>query len=275
MRFAWERRGPVSNIYLSAIIFLIIVAHRAGAWPTWKIHLKAPTTPSQRRPRGRPRNDESPASVEVIFETALKAFATYGYDGVSLRTLGRELGGSHNLLTGRFGSKEALWYATVDWAFQPLVLRLATAFDPTVSDPVEQLRITMRTFLLYSAQRPELLGLMSIEGRQDTDRLSYVYNSYVQPALEPVARLLDHLADTGRIRRVPLRTFFFLLVHGAAAPFTLAPLARHFDTADPLAPAHVESHADLAADLLIRALETDRGAHGGDQGSAKGKRRRG
>ena len=255
--------------------FVIVPAHRASAWSTWRVHLKTTTTPSQRRPRGRPRTDESPASLEVIFAAALKAFATHGYDGVSLRTLNRELGGSHNLLSGRFGSKEALWYATVDWAFQPLVLRLATAFDPTVSDPVEQLRITMRAFLVYSAQRPELLGLMSIEGRQDTDRLSYVYNSYVQPALEPVARLLDHLADTGRIRRVPLRTFFFLLVHGAAAPFTLAPLARHFDTADPLAPAHVESHADLAADLLIRALETDRGAHGGDQGSAKGKRRRG
>jgi AcrR family transcriptional regulator len=181
----------------------------------------------------------------------------------------------HNLLTGRFGSKEALWYATVDWAFQPLVLRLATAFDPTVSDPVEQLRITIRAFLLYSAQRPELLGLMSIEGRQDTDRLSYVYNTYVQPALQPVGRLLDHLADIGRIRRVPLRTFFFLLVHGAAAPFTLAPLARHFDTADPLAAAHVESHADLAADLLIRALEIDGAAHAGDQGTADGKRRRG
>jgi AcrR family transcriptional regulator len=237
--------------------------------------LKTTTKPSQGRPRGRPRNDESPASLEVIFEAALQAFATHGYDGVSLRTLNRELGGSHNLLSGRFGSKEALWYATVDWAFEPLVLRLATAFDPTVSDPVEQLRITMRAFLLYSAQRPELLGLMSIEGRQDTDRLSYVYNTYVHPALEPVERLLDHLADIGRIRRIPLRTFFFLLTHGAAAPFTLAPLARHFDTADPLAPARVESHADLAADLIIRALEIDSAAHGGDQGSANGKRRRG
>jgi AcrR family transcriptional regulator len=237
--------------------------------------LKTTTTPSQGRPRGRPRNDESPASLEVIFEAALEAFATHGYDGVSLRTLNRELGGSHNLLSGRFGSKEALWYATVDWAFEPLVLRLATAFDPTVSDPVEQLRITMRAFLLYSAQRPELLGLMSIEGRQDTDRLSYVYTNYVQPALEPVERLLDHLTDIGRIRRIPLRTFFFLLTHGAAAPFTLAPLARHFDTADPLAPARVESHADLAADLIIRALEIDSTAHGGDQGSTNGKRRRG
>jgi TetR/AcrR family transcriptional regulator len=119
-----------------------------------------------------------------------------------LRTLNRELGVSHNALNGRFGSKEALWYATVDWAFQPLVLRLATAFDPTVIDPLDQLRISMRTFLEYSAERPELLGLMNIEGRQDTERLAYVYNTYIQPALAPLKRLLDHLVVTGRTRPI-------------------------------------------------------------------------
>jgi AcrR family transcriptional regulator len=185
---------------------------------------------------------------------ALRAFATVGYDGVVLRTL--KLGGSHNLLNGRFGSKEALWYATVDWAFQPLVTRLATAFEPTLTDPLDQLRITIRTFLLYSAERPELLGLMNIEGRQGTERLAYLYNTYIGPALEPVHRLLDHLADCGRTRRVSLRTFTFLLAHGAAAPFTLGPLARHFDAADPLDPAEIEAHADLAADLLSRPGKT-------------------
>ena len=105
---------------------------------------------------------------------ALRAFATLGYDGVVLRSLNRELGVSHSMLTARFGSKEALWYATVDWAWQPLVMRLATAFDPTLTDPLEQLRLTMRTFLLHSAQRPELLGLMNIEGRQDSERLAYL-----------------------------------------------------------------------------------------------------
>jgi AcrR family transcriptional regulator len=217
--------------------------------------LTSTSTASQRRPPGRPRTEESPASLEQIFGVALRAFATLGYDGVVLRTLNRELGGSHNLLNGRFGSKEALWYATVDWAFQPLVMRLATAFDPTLTDPLDQLRIMMRTFLLYSAERPELLGLMNIEGRQDTERLAYLYNTYIAPSLEPVNRLLEHLADCGRTRPVTLRTFHFLLAHGAAAPFTLGPLARHFDDADPLDPAEIEAHADLAADLLIQALE--------------------
>jgi AcrR family transcriptional regulator len=130
--------------------------------------------PSHRRPPGRPRGDDAPASLEDILALALRAFAAYGYDGVSLRTLSHELGASHNLLNGRFGSKERLWYATIDWAFQPLAVRLATAFDPTLTDPLDQLRITIRTFLTHCAEHPELRGLMNIEGRQDTDRLAYI-----------------------------------------------------------------------------------------------------
>ena len=48
---------------------------------------------------------------------ALRAFATHGYDGVSVNALSRELGVSHNLLHQRFGSKLALWHAAVDWGF--------------------------------------------------------------------------------------------------------------------------------------------------------------
>jgi AcrR family transcriptional regulator len=214
--------------------------------------------PTQRRPPGRPRTEDSPASLDDILGAALRAFATHGYDGVSLRTINRELGVSHNLINGRFGSKEALWCATVDWAFRSLVHGLASALDPTMSDPLDQLRLTVRTFMVHSAGHPELLGLMNIEGRQNTERLAYIYNTYIHPALEPIHRLLDHLAAEGRSRPISLRSFHFLLAHGAAAPFTLAALARHFDPSDPLDPDAVEAHADLAADFIVRAIEIGR-----------------
>jgi AcrR family transcriptional regulator len=218
------------------------------------------TANPQRRPRGRPRLQDSPATSDEIFAAALRAFATHGYDGVSVRTLNRELDVSHNLIYGRFGSKEALWYATVDWAFEPLALRVATAFDPLLTNPLDQLRAVIRAFLLYSAERPELLGLMNIEARQDTERLAYIYTTYIEPALTPIGRLLDHLAAEGQTRPIALRTFNFLVAHGAAAPFTLAPLAQLFDPADPLDPKAVAAYADEAADLIINALRPDPGS---------------
>jgi AcrR family transcriptional regulator len=212
---------------------------------------------SEHKRRGRPRAQDAPATLEQILDAAFRAFATYGYDGVSVRTLNRELGVSHNLIHQRFGSKLGLWYAAVDRAFGQQTAELATAFDPTLADPLDQLNHAIRRFVHYNAERPELLGLMNIEGRLDSERLDYIYEHYIAPALAPLSRLLEHLQEQGRIRPITLRALFFLIAHGAAAPFTLAPLARHFDNTDPLDPSAVDEQAALTADVITSGLRLD------------------
>jgi AcrR family transcriptional regulator len=207
--------------------------------------------------RGRPKTQDAPATGEQILDAAFRAFATYGYDGVAVRTLNRKLGVSHNLIHQRFGSKQDLWHAAVDRAFGQQVTELATAFDPTLADPLDQLNYAIRRFVRYNAERPELLGLMNIEGRVDSERLDYVYDHYIAPALAPLGRLLDHLHKEGRIRPISLRALFFLVAHGAAAPFTLAPLARHLDNTDPFDPGQVAEQAALTADVITSGLRLD------------------
>src|ERR1700716_4731427 len=180
---------------------------------------------SARKRTGRPKAQDAPVTVEQILDAAFRAFATYGYDGVAVRTLNRELGVSHNLIHQRFGSKQGLWYAAVDRAFSQQITQLATGFDPTLADPLDQLNHAIRRFVRYSAERPELLGLMNIEARVDSERLDYIYNNFVAPALAPLGRLLDHLRENGRIRPINLLALFFLMAPGPAAPVTLAPPA--------------------------------------------------
>jgi AcrR family transcriptional regulator len=218
----------------------------------------ATMTDSDRHPRrrpGRPPAGGDAVPAEAILDAALRAFATHGYEGVSVRTLNRELGVSHSLIAQRFGSKDDLWHAAVDHGFGRISRHMADVFDPTVTDPLEQLSLWIRRFLRFSADHPELLGLMNIEGRQDTERLAYIYDTYIDSAMGRVGRLLEHLADAGRIRHVPLRTFHFLLAHGGAAPYTLVALAEHFDPSSPLAPEAVDAHARLVADVLIAGLQ--------------------
>jgi TetR/AcrR family transcriptional regulator len=207
------------------------------------------------RPAGRPRAEQSPVALEDILDSAFKAFARFGYEGVSVRMLNRELGVSHNLIHQRFGSKEDLWRACVDHAMGRLLTQLPTAFDPTLSDPLAQLNHTIRRFLEFSAEHPELLALMNIEAGLETERLDYIYDNYVAPTLAQVERLLDYLADEGRIRPISIRTLNFLVAHGAAAPFTLAPLAMRFGGPHPLDPDEVKRHAALAADILTEGLK--------------------
>jgi AcrR family transcriptional regulator len=207
-----------------------------------------------RRGPGRPPSSGDPIPADRILNAALRAFATHGYDGVSVRTLNKELGVSHSAIYQRFGSKDGLWHAAVDHGFGRITRHMADVFDPTLTDPLEQLRLWVARLMRFSAQHPEILGLMNIEGRQDTERLAYIYDTYIDPAMGRVESLLEHLADSGRIRRVPLRTFHFLVSHGAAAPYTLPALAQHFDATSPLDPEEVEAHANLVADLIVAAL---------------------
>jgi len=105
----------------------------------------------------------------------------------------------------------------------------------------------------------EALALMDIEARQDTDRLAYIYETYMAPMYGGIGRLLEYLIAEGRIREVPLRTFHFLIAHGAIAPFTLVPLAEHFDACSPMKPRAIQEHAELIADLIIAGVRTDAG----------------
>jgi TetR/AcrR family transcriptional regulator len=212
---------------------------------------------AERRRRGRPKAADAPATSEEILDAAFRAFATHGYEGVSVRTLNRELGVSHNLIHQRFGSKEGLWYAAVDRAFGSQVAELATTFDPTLTDPLDQLNHAIRRFLHYSAEHPELLGLMNIEGRVESERLDYIYDLYIGPALAPLGLLLQFLTTQGQIRPVSLRALLFLIGHGAAAPFTLTPLARRFEDTEPLDPVEIERHAAMVADILTNGLKLD------------------
>src|SRR5439155_8191727 len=205
------------------------------------------------RRRGRPRAEDGIDSAQIL-DVALRAFARHGFDGVSIRTLNRELGASHNLIYQRFGSKDELWRAAIDHGFGQGLTFLQGVWDPTLSDPLEQLRLLIRSMVVWSADHPEMLALMDIEGRQDTERLAYIYTTYIAPSLAPVERLLDYLVAEGRIRAMPLRTLHFLVLHGAIAPFTLVPLARHFDRGSPLRPRAVREHADLVADVIVRGL---------------------
>lgn len=63
--------------------------------------------------RGR-RSAELESGREVLLRNALACFAQYGYEGTSLRTLGAEAGVDMALVARLFGSKAALWEATVE-----------------------------------------------------------------------------------------------------------------------------------------------------------------
>jgi AcrR family transcriptional regulator len=214
--------------------------------------------------RGRPRLRDD----DEILRAALQAFAEHGYDGMSLRTLNAEMGLSRGTINQRFGSKEQLWYAAVDHEFRCLIddLNAELAQRPVPDDDLSRVREGIRAFLVASVRRPELVRLMNQEGLHSTSRLDYIMTSFTLPTLRPVWQGLNRLADAGVVRRVPARTLLFLIAHGAAAPFTLGPLADRFNAVDgPLDPL---DHIELVTDIIVSGLRI---AHPDGAGSSNGR----
>ena len=85
--------------------------------------------PPPRRRRGRPRGGASDAR-ERILAAAAEEFGAQGYDGATTRAIAERAGVDTALLHHYFGTKSALFAATVDVPFDPeIVLPAALAGD--------------------------------------------------------------------------------------------------------------------------------------------------
>jgi AcrR family transcriptional regulator len=216
-----------------------------------ELHTVEQPVPGETRGRPRIRQDDE------ILDVALQAFAAQGYEAMSLRMLNARLGLSHGTISQRFGTKERLYFAAVDLGFLRFVedidrrrQHLLAAVEP--HDDLDDLRATIRAFLGAAQLRPELGRLMNQEGPQATPRLRYIVDNIIVPMFGIVGELFDRLRTAGRIRPVTARGLFFLVGHGAEAPYTLTALSEVFDAIDgPLDP---ERHADDMTDLIMRGI---------------------
>jgi len=212
-----------------------------------------PAPPVHAEARGRPRIRQD----DEILAAALRAFASQGYDAMSLRGLNAELGLSHGTISQRFGTKERLYFAAIDREFAGFLedidgrrRHLLAAVDPP--DDLVDLQATIRAFLGAARERPELGRLINQEGLHDTERLRYFVATVLVPLFGTLGALLDRLRADDRIRPVTTRSLFFLVAHGAEAPYTLSALSAAFDPVD--GPLDADGHADDMCDLILRGI---------------------
>jgi AcrR family transcriptional regulator len=221
------------------------------------------TTPAEQSTRNETRGRPRIRQDEEILVAALHAFAAQGYDAMSLRSLNAQLGLSHGTISQRFGTKERLYFASLDIGFTSFLAdieerRQVAMADRDAGDELADLRITIRAILGAAMVRPDLGRLMNQEGLYRTARLDFIVEHLLMPLLGRVSGQLERLQQAGRIRPVTARALFFLVVHGAEAPYTLTALSGAFDTVDgPLDP---QRHADDMTDLIVRGIVVDAGA---------------
>jgi TetR/AcrR family transcriptional regulator len=190
-----------------------------------------------------------------IRDAALRVFAEHGYEGTSMRELARELGVSHNLIPQRLGSKEELWYQSIDQGFGRLSVELWTVLQDPPGDAIGRLRSMVQRFIEANAAHPSLLRIINQEATSPGPRLDYLFENFISPMREFGDAVLSSLAAEGKVRTTSVSLFYFLMVHGAGGPFSLGPLAERFgEVIDPNDADAVSRHAAEAVAVLFDGL---------------------
>lgn len=207
------------------------------------------------RGRGRPAaNDPSTIPTDKLLDRALELFAERGFDGMSVRELAREFGVSHNLIPQRLGSKEQLWFLSVDRGFNFLALDLAIAINAVAdeSDDLVRLRAVIVSFVEANTARPALLRVINQEAISGGPRLDHLYDNYIEPVRVFGDELLKRLAADGRVRTESASLLYFLMTQGASGMAMLPALAQKFGTA--VDPETVHAYAETVAGIILDGL---------------------
>jgi len=208
-----------------------------------------------------PVNKPNGDSKNEILEAALKVFAQHSYEGASLQEIAQRAGIGQPLLHYHFGSKENLWKATVDFALNDLKSFYETVAITTVDlEPIDIIRVLCRSFLNFSARRPEHALIMINEMRVPGDRFEWMTQKYLQPIHSHLDGILEAAKAKGQIRDIPVvhltNTIFISLVHF----FTVAPLLKSIYSIDPFDSATLMAHANYTMQILFDGIAVKPGA---------------
>ncbi|MEM1436927.1 MAG: TetR/AcrR family transcriptional regulator [Pseudomonadota bacterium] len=160
------------------------------------------TTASEpKRKRGRPPRAQQVGKSSII-TAALKEFARCGYRGSSIDAIARSAGVAKALVYYHFGSKEALWRASVSEAFDTLKDE-ASRFsgDLEHGDRAVAIERFAGSIVKFSSKNPWLVRIALDETRQGGERAQWLKRNYLLPLQRMLVPIIDRIFGTGQAPR--------------------------------------------------------------------------
>jgi AcrR family transcriptional regulator len=174
-----------------------------------------------------------------------------GFAATSLREIGRRAGVPQQLISHHFETKLGLWKAVADRIFADLASVLGDRMRGLegVGDP-ERVRLLLREYIRFSAERPSVARFMMHEGANHGPRLEWLVERHVRPLF---TAMQTRIAEAQKRGLVPDGdpTHIAYLVTGATVLFAQAAEFEVLTGLDAKSPKVVDTHVDLVMRLLL------------------------
>ena len=186
------------------------------------------------RPRKRAAQQRSIATRAAILRSALTLFAENGFEGVSMRDIAERSGLQAPLITYHFRTKQLLWQAAAETAFEHIRHewdRLAAAGESVA--PLEQLRREYRALFRYTVAFPEFHRFMRQETLSRNPRLVWVMEAVLKPLLDRLIPQIQAAQAAGSLPPVDPIVFHYMMVSLSATLSEFGPEMELTDGVDP------------------------------------------
>jgi AcrR family transcriptional regulator len=201
--------------------------------------------------RSGPSTDNNRNSRDAILASALKAFASDGFDGASMPKIAKMAQVAPPLIHYYFGSKDNLWRETVAHSLGQLC-REATAIREATRAlaPLDRLRALMQAYTQFAARFPEQFIMIMAEARSESDRFAWVQANYTSVLVGGVRSDLEDAKRDGVIQDLDMDKLTFMMIGGILLYFTISPAVAATKDLDKLSTDYV----DLMFNSLLHGI---------------------
>ncbi len=186
-----------------------------------------------------------------LIAVALREFSERGFDAVTVRDVEVSAGVQRNLVSYHFGSKDDLWKAAAAEVISKLEGFTSERMEVMLDlPPQERVAYTIRSYVRFAAQNPELSRLMVQEGKQKSWRLEWITAQFLNPAMLTFRGFVK--ADLGLTDDEFVHWYYLFVSSGMI--FTMQPEAALLFGVDVNREGFVDQHANMMVEFLMSRL---------------------
>jgi TetR/AcrR family transcriptional regulator len=196
---------------------------------------------------GAEANTHGPTAQQLV-QVAIQAFASHGYDGVSLRDVERRAQLNRGLVAYHFGSKEQLWKICVDWLMDRFHAEMTSYRDVLwMVSPAERERLLLKIYTRFVAKNPEFFRILVAEGSSCSPR-----SELLATRLRATLDFFDEVADRKDDFRRPedAAMSYYLFVGAASVLFAVPAQCKYLFGVEP-DDSLLERFSDLVVDIGV------------------------
>ncbi|MCB9222237.1 MAG: TetR/AcrR family transcriptional regulator [Ignavibacteria bacterium] len=209
---------------------------------------------SAKRNRGRP-SIATETNQEDLLKSALKAFASNGFEGTNVKKLGQEAGIAPSLFYYHFKDKIGLWKAAVQQEARTLEREMALGnTENNSSDPIELLMKWMGGFIQFSAKHPEFHQVISYEMANPSARADWLLEQVLKPLHTDFQNQITILQDIGIIKKMPMAHFVSIVIGAANIFFSQAYQMEKLYGVNVFDQKVINQHTETIIELLLKGI---------------------